>query len=116
MMSKDQVQIVNEMYSKFMESEHEDSWDDLDDALAHLDYLTNVEVMNETTILFDKHVNGNIRCKLNHPQSKCVAPKIAEAVLAIIQLYRETGVLHVKNRYICSYYLALTHTKFIIVD
>lgn len=115
MMSKDQVQIVNEMYSRFIESEHEDSWDELDDALSHLDYLTNVELMNEVQILFDKHSDKNIRCKLNHPQSKCMAPKIMEAVLAIIQLYRETGVLHTKNKYICQYYLALTHTKFILM-
>lgn len=116
MMTRDEQQTVSEVYSRFIQSEHLNSWDDLDDSLCLLEALTNVELANEVQILFDKHSAGNVRCKLNHSPRVCMAPKLMEAIFAILKLWNETGVLHAKNKYIFQYYLALTHVKFLISD
>jgi len=116
MMTRDEQQIVSEVYSKFVQSEHLNSWDDLDDSLCLLESLTNVELANEAQVLFDTHSTGNVRCKLNHSPKLCMVPMLMEAVAAILKLWNETGMLHIKNKYVFQYYLALSHVKFIVLD
>lgn len=115
-MTSDQCKTVSEIYLKFIQSENIESWDELDNSLSKLEWLTSEELIIESKNLYDKHNESNVRCKLNHPKTQCMVPRIMDAVSAIIELYNDTKVLHPKNKYVLQYYLALDHTKFIVHD
>ena len=112
MMNEEQVKAVKIVYSRFIESE-EEIWTDLDDNLELFDYLSDREMIIEAQIRMSVHSSGNFRCKQDHKQDYCLAPYILESVDAIVSLYKETGELHEKNRYIVSYYLVLSEMKMI---
>lgn len=116
MMSKDQASIVSQVYRRFLDSEQERIWDDLDNSLQQLEWLNDLELQKEAESLFVVHKTGNARCRLNHPAERCFVPTIIDAVKAILDLQKESKELHVRNKYILQYYLALTHTGFIVLE
>jgi len=98
-----------------MESESV-SWGDLDDTLEFFGWLSDRELIKEAQIRFSFHQHGVFRCTQNHDQQYCVAPLILDSVEAIVSLYKKTGELHEKNRYILTYYLSMSELNFIYTD
>ena len=106
MMSKDQAEVVKIVYNRFMDNE-ESTWTDLDNNLEMFDWLSDKEIIKETKIKLSSHVKG-IKCNQNHPIDECFAPYIMDAADAISRLYDKTKELHIKNKYILTYYLVMS--------
>lgn len=122
MMTEEQVRIVKAVYSRFIESEAE-TWTDLDSNIELYDYLNNRELVAESEIKFNKFSKKVFRCSQHHGgdpkmhlQELCMAPIILEAVGAVISLYRETKELHPKNRYLLTFFHAMSEMKMIYND
>lgn len=115
MMDQEKVMVVKMVYNRFIESE-EEVWNDLDENLDLFDYLTDEEMVNESEVKLIKTSKKIFRCRQDHQQSDCMAPYIAEAARAIVDLYRETDNLHPKNRYILCYYCVLSELGLIYAD
>lgn len=111
-MTREQVEAVKLVYTRFIESE-EIRWSSLDDQLEWFDYLKDSEMITESTIRYEVHSKGTFRCSQNHKQEHCMAPIILDAVKAILDLYKATKELHIKNRYILSFYLSMSELKMI---
>lgn len=114
MMNPDQVKIVVQVYNHLLENEKR-GWDGLDDYIDYLEYLDNDQLHREVDVLYFYHSRGPVRCQQNHAREKCFIPIMIDAVGAIINLYKETGNLHEKNRYILQYYLAMNQAEMIVV-
>ena len=113
-MTKEQSQVVKIVYSRFIESESEPiGWGDLDCNLELMDTLTDKELVQESEIKMFEAAQGTFRCAQDHDLSLCFAPFILEAAHAITDLYRETGELHPKNRYILTYFLSMSVMRLI---
>src|ERR1041385_1795790 len=110
MMTIEQIQTVKVVYNRLITSEEED-WSDIDDNLELCSYLNDQELVQEIRIKIEKHSKGIFRCVEEHPNSLCFAPLVLESAIAINELYEKTGELHIKNRYILMYYLALSEMK-----
>ena len=115
MMSNEQARIVRMVYNRFMENESDD-WTTMDDNLEIFSWLSNEDLVRESKAKFKKHSKGTFRCGQTHDQSVCFAPHILESVEAILDLYKSTKELHLKNAYILSYYLVLSELKLIYSD
>jgi hypothetical protein len=113
MMSKEESDIVKSVYTRFLESEEESTWTEIDENLEFYGYLSDEEVIKEAKIKFEEHSSGVFRCKNEHDIKFCFAPKILEAVEYILNLYDETGFLHEKNRYVILYYLVMSILRMI---
>ena len=101
------------VYSRFMDNEDGHTWTGLDDSLELLDWMSNLELAREASVEAEKHSRGVFRCTNDHDQQFCFAPFVLESVGAILDLYEKTGDLHEKNRYILSYYLAMSSMRMI---
>jgi hypothetical protein len=106
MMSKDEAEVVKIVYNRFIGNE-EETWTDLDSNLEMFDWLNDKEIIKETKVKLILHAKG-IRCDQEHKLSECFAPYVMEAAEAITKLYDNTKELHVKNKYILTYYLVLS--------
>jgi hypothetical protein len=120
MMSIEQAAAVKTVYMRFMENEavaeksEKTNWTDVDDNLEIIGFMLDEELIREIEIKYlDHSKSGVFRCYQDHKQELCIAPHILEAVGGILELYEETGELHAKNRYILSYYLALSELRLI---
>ena len=107
MMTPEQARIVKMVYSRFIKSE-EDGWSEIDNNLEFFSFLTDGETILEAQIKFLRHSKGTFRCFQEHSSEECVAPLILEAVGIILELYEINRMLHEKNRYILTYYLAMS--------
>ena len=107
MMTQEQSQIVKLVYSRFIDSE-EEIWSEFDDNLEFVGYLTDKELIQECSIKVFEHSKGDLRCVQNHAPTYCMAPLVLEAVEAILDLHKKTGELHEKNRYVLTFYLAMS--------
>jgi hypothetical protein len=119
MMSEEEVKVIRMVYNRFMDMDSDKAvptWTDLDDNLEIVDYLTDSELVVECEIKYESHSGGIFRCSQNHPQTQCFAPFILEAVEYILDLYGETEELHVNNRYILCFYLAMSELRLIYSD
>lgn len=99
--------------------EHIDSnpkWTKLDDYMSYLEWLDNEQMFKEADAVFEKHIQGNPRCTVDHDRGQCYAPIMVEAVEGILKLYDQTGYMHKTHRYVLQYYLAFTHAGEIFVD
>lgn len=114
-MTKDQAKIVAYVYRKFLENENR-GWDEMDDYLEILEYLDDDQLYREADILLDKHTGKKLVCNMKHKNNRCFLSETIEAVLAILELYKDTSDLHKKNRYILQYYLALSQAGLIAVS
>lgn len=112
MMSKDESEMVKMVYNRFMESETED-WTKIDDNLEFYAWLSDSDLVKEAKIKYGPHSKGTLRCSQDHEQINCFAPRILEAVEAIIKLYDQKKQLHSNNAYILSYYLVLSELDMI---
>ena len=115
MMTKEQVKITSQVYNHLMENEKR-GWDDLDDYLSYLEYLDNDQVHREADVVYCQQQGQDLRCHSEHPVEQCLIPIMVESVGAIIELFKETGNLHEKNRYILEYYLAMSQCGMILVN
>jgi hypothetical protein len=116
MLTSDQAKVITEVYRRFLDSEHQREWDDLDEQLEMSEWLNTEELTKEAEILMMNHKDAKPRCKLNHAEKDCFVPVIIEAVSHILSLYHETGYMSPRNKYVLQYYLALTGTGFIVLD
>lgn len=114
MMSEVQVKVVVRAYNHLLENEKR-GWDGLDDYMDYLEYLDDDQCHREADVIYEQHVRREARCAQDHPVEKCFIPVLLEAVGAILELYKETNNLHIKNRYILEYYLAMQQAGMIIV-
>ena len=113
-MSKDQVKTVVFVYNRLMENEKR-GWDAIDDYMDWLEYLDDDQLHREVDVMYEIHGRQQVKCSKDHGKEECLIPMLLEAVGAIIDLYKETGDLHEKNKYILQYYLALTQSDMIII-
>lgn len=114
MMSPEQRKAVSEVFNHLLESEKR-GWDELDDYIQMLEFLDNDQLHREADVIFEKHSRSDVRCIQNHSKEKCFIPVLVEAVGAILEVYKENGHLHERNKYILQYYLAMNQTGLILV-
>lgn len=112
MMDRDQAEVVKLVYNRFMDNEG-DTWTELDDNIEFCSHLSDSELIDQVTEKYKKHSKSIFRCNQNHDQQYCFAPYILDSVEAILRLYKKTKNLHEKNRYILTYYIAMTEMKLI---
>jgi hypothetical protein len=110
MMTKEESETVKIVYNRLMESEGED-WSPIDDSLELCSYLTDSELVTESSIKYVVHCQGVFRCSQDHDIQFCMAPRILDAVEAILALYWQTKELHAKNRYLLEYYLTMSEMR-----
>lgn len=114
MMSPDQRRAVSEVYNHLLESERR-GWDGLDDYIGMLEFLDNDQLHREADVIYEHHSKGTVRCHQDHSQDKCFIPVLVEAVGAILELYKDKGNMHDRNKYILQYYLAMNQTGLILM-
>ena len=110
MMGKEEKDIVTVVYRRFLESESDDAWTDLDEKLVVLDWLNDQELVSEAIVKYLSHSKeGTVfRCMQDHKQADCFSPFVLEAVESILVLWNDTKDLHSKNRYVLEFYLAMS--------
>lgn len=107
MMSPDQSKNITDVFAKLMESET-NGWTTLDDYLEMLEWLDDSQVVKEASVLYDYHKGKNMGCPYKHQKGNiCLITYLMEAVDSILELHNETRNIHINNRYILEYYLAL---------
>jgi hypothetical protein len=116
MMSPDEVRNVGTVYRRLIDSEEGRGWGAIDDSLERLSWLDDLQLTREAEVAFCHHQGKNPRCLKKHDISECFIPMLIEAVNSVLELYRSSQSLHVKNRYILECYLAIDHEKMIVVD
>lgn len=115
MMTKEQQQAVTTVLRRFADIDNSSTtWTDVDEQMSLLEWLSDHQITVEAEVKLLAQRKGNPRCKADHPTSQCFVPTVLEAVDAILQLYKETGNLHLKNRYILTYYTVLSYNGTII--
>jgi hypothetical protein len=115
MLSPDQRKNITTVYNHLMKMEAR-GWDGLDDYMALLEYLDDDQLHREADVIFSQLSNGNLRCEQDHTQDKCFIPLIHEATACILELYKDTNYMHINNRYILCYYLAMQQAGMIVAD
>jgi len=115
MMTKAEKDVVSMVYRRFIESEYDDYWTDLDEKLYELEWLTDKETVIESMVKYAQHSRtGTVfRCKREHSPQECFSPYILQAVESILLLYEETKDLHPKNKYVLAFYLAMSEVGLI---
>lgn len=114
-MSAVESKVVTEVYLKFIETEKR-GWTAVDDYLEMLDFLDDDQLHREADVIHSRHSVGNARCDTDHKKSECFVPTIVEAVGYVLDLYKDTGNMHPKNKYILQCYLALSQAGAIVSD
>lgn len=105
----DSVQTKNLIfvYTELMNSET-NGWTDIDDYLEVNEWLDDDQLYRECEVIYSFHRNTKVGGPYkNSPNLDAFVKRILEAVDSILLLYQENNDLHIKNRYILSYYLAL---------
>lgn len=114
-MTPDQRNIVRRVYNHLLSHENR-GWDELDDFVDYLGFLDDNELHRECDILYSQHKNVAVKCQQKHSKEECFIPILVEAVFAIIELYKETNHLPIKNKYVLQYYLAMNQANMIVID
>lgn len=113
-MTKDAQETVSKVYRRFVEADAaETAWTTIDEQMSMLEWLEDTQLAIEAAVLLQLHSQGNPRCNQDHPASECFIPLIIESVTHILDLYAKTANLHVKNKFILQYYLAMTQVGYI---
>ena len=66
MLTEEQSKIVKLVYNKFIESEDESSWGELDNTLEYVGWLGDPELVTESKVRFEEHHVGVFRCAQDH--------------------------------------------------
>lgn len=109
----ERTEVIDIVYERFMESEEDLMWTDLDDNLEWFSILTDKELVNETEIKLFEHAKGTLRCKQEHSHEYCFAPLILEAAQSISLFFKKSKVLSVRHKYVLTYYMALSELRLI---
>jgi hypothetical protein len=115
MMTPEQTKNVVFVYNHLIDKENR-GWDALDDYIQTLEYLGDEELCIEVEIAYAYHDGFQVKCEQTHTKEQCFIPLLVEAVCSIVELYKKTGDMHQKNKYILHYYLAMDQAKMILVD
>jgi hypothetical protein len=120
MITTEQATVVREVFNRFHQGDVSvGQWTDLDECMIYLSWLPDHQLVVETQVIMEGHMNANARCLLNHSQKECFIPTVLDAVSFIIDDWneiKEEKRLAKKARYVLEYYLALTQTGEIITD
>ena len=115
MMSPTQIKNLTYVFTSLMASE-KNGWTDLDEYMVLLEWLDSDQLYRECDALYSIHKNEKMGCPYIHSEGTiCFVANVLEAVEAILELYRETNNLHVKNRYVLCNYLALCQDQQILI-
>lgn len=114
-MTTDQRNIVRQAYLHLLGHENR-GWDELDDLVDYLEFLNDDELHRESDLLYSQHRGASVKCHQQHDRKECFIPILVEAVNIILELYKETGAMHPKNKYILQYYLAMNQVNMILVE
>lgn len=115
MMTKDQQEVVSQVYRRFYDADANDkNWTNIDEQMHMLDWLDDNQLIVEAAVLYQIQTAGEPRCNQKHPITECFIPLVIDAVTSILDLFAETGSLHEKNRFILQYYLAMSQVGFIV--
>jgi hypothetical protein len=107
MLTPEQSKNITYLYTKFLESEVK-TWTSLDSFLELLEFLDDDQIYRECEVLYSFHRVKNMGCPYDHGVGvTCFVPRVLEAVESILELYKDTGNLHPKNRYVLVTYLGL---------
>ena len=107
MISPEQAKNITYIYDQFISSELK-GWNELDNLLWALEWLDDSELYREAEVLYSYQKYKKMGCPYIHAEGTiCFVVRILEAVEAITDLYKETGSLHPRNRYLLANYLAL---------
>lgn len=113
-MTKDQQETVKNVFSKLAAADAaETSWTDIDEQMSMLEWIDDPQLVVEAAVIMAIHSKGEPRCGTDHDLTECFVPTLVEAVGIILDLYGKTGNLHVKNKFILQYYLAMAQVGFI---
>ena len=94
----------------------EKSWSEIDFFLELIEFLDDDQLCREAEVLYSGHNGRNVGCPSElGPGVNQFVKEILEAADSILQLYRETNSLHIKNRYVLYYYLALSQAQRIVI-
>lgn len=116
MMTVEQAQTVKSVFIRFNGNEFQD-WTSFDETMVHLSWLSDEQLVIETQVIMEGHMNSDARCVTNHDSEQCFVPTILEAVSFIVNDYsaiEEKKRLAKKARYVLEYYMALAQTGEII--
>jgi hypothetical protein len=115
MMTKEQQITVSQVYRQFAESDSKDmEWTNIDTYMEAMSWLDDNQLIIEAAVVHQIHCSGQPRCTQEHPIEHCFVPVIIDAIGHILDLYAETKNLHVKNRFVLEYYLAVTQEGLIL--
>lgn len=113
----DRNELIEQVYKTFVTmDEAQTKWDEIDDKMSYLEWLSDYEVAQEAQFVAVIHTVENVKCDQPGCRSGCFAPKIVQAASFILERYFKEYSLSPKERYILSYYLTLTHLKKIISE
>lgn len=99
---------------RFQDMDEIPRWNKIDDSMSCLEWLDDKQLVQEVVFLSEAHKNGNPRCRTNHPKRYCLVPRIISAVEDLLAMYKQTGQLSDRERYIFQYYLSLSHAGDIV--
>ena len=103
------------VYEKLLKRELS-GWDELDNFLESLEYLTDDELYRECNVAYINHEGQEIVCDYEHnPNEKCFMPILVGVAGTLIDFYQNGLTMDAKDKYILQYYLGLTEAKYIQV-
>lgn len=114
MLTPEETKNIKIIYSNFLDGEDK-GWGAIDDALEMIEWLNDEQVVIEAETIYEYQKDKKMGCPYKHAENKkCLVHDIIDAVKSILNLYKETKYLHEKNRYIISYYIALSNLGMIV--
>jgi hypothetical protein len=111
-MNGDQKKTVAEVFERFSSAEEKMvKWDEIDTQLSYLEYMSDSEIFQESRFVIVGHLTGIVCCddKICNRGDDCFAKVTVRACEYILDDYLQSDYMPAKNRYVLSYYLALTH-------
>lgn len=115
MMTPEQKKVVSKAYDHLLKSEKR-GWDSLDDYIDCLEYLEDGQLLREADVIYSTHKNVKVKCGEEHGKEKCFIPLLVESIGYILDLYLDSEDLHVKDKYILQYYLAINEAGMILIE
>lgn len=115
-LTTEKVTVILSVYKKLSDNEVED-WGPIDEAISLLEYLDEVQLFRESSVLYGTHKGHNVGCGNDPHQDECFIHSIVDAVSYILESYEDVGKMDGKGKfaYILKYYIALNQVGLIVI-